>query len=602
MKSLAAVVIASALWAGQSAQTPVRDLHKEPVGAGSISGMVQTDEASPRALRRAVVTLAGDRLLTGRQVVTGDEGRFEFTDLPAGQYTLQAYKSNYMRTSYGAKRPGGSGTSIVLGDGQKLKEILIKLPRYAVISGTIYDQHGEPAQGISVEVMSFTMRTGQRSLSSVYGRPQTTDDRGVYRAGGLAPGEYFVAAGPSSDNGTSELQVLSASEIDRALQTGTPGASGAPAGAPSATTSTRVGLAPVFFPGASDLAGATKITLTVGEERAGVDFALHVAPTARIDGTVTGPDGQPATNVQVVATYVTEAYSLDLFRGTLGSARPDAQGKFSYAGLSPGRYVITARSVPGAPASSTPSTPSTPTTGPLWAMADVTVNGVDQSVGLMLQPGVTVSGKVVFDGMTLQPPASMTTMRVSMPAMQTSSVAIGVTPASVNADGTFVIAGAAPGTYKLTSTPPTAPAGWMLRSAIVNGVDSLDVPFEIKPNQPIAGAVVTFTDHPTELSGMLQTPAGVPTSNYFIIVFATNKAFWTPASRRVVMARPATTGTYTIRNLPPGEYLVAAVTDVEFNAWFDPAFLEQLVAASTRVTLAESDKKTLDLRIGGGHK
>jgi hypothetical protein len=66
------------------------------------------------------------------------------------------------------------------------------------------------------------------------------------------------------------------------------------------------------------------------------------------------------------------------------------------------------------------------------------------------------------------------------------------------------------------------------------------------------------------------------------------------------MARPASSGRYTVRNLPPGEYFVAAVTDVEFNAWFDPAFLSELVPASTKVTFSEGEKKTLDLRIAGG--
>ena len=45
---------------------------------------------------------------------------------------------------------------------------------------------------------------------------------------------------------------------------------------------------------------------------------------------------------------------------------------------------------------------------------------------------------------------------------------------------------------------------------------------------------------------------------------------------------------------------VAAVTDVEPGEWFDPKFLEQLRAASARVTLAPNDKKVLDLRLGGG--
>ena len=590
MRRLLTFALISALHALQSAQTPPRDLRAEPIGTGIISGVVQTDDASPRPLRRADVQLAGDQLLTARRVFTDAEGRFEFGTLPSGQYTLTAYKNSYMRTTYGATHPGGTGTSIVVSAGQRVTDLSMRLPKYGVISGTIYDQHGEPAQGVSVEVLAYTMRTGRRTLSSVYGRPAFTDDRGEYRAGGLVPGDYFVAAGPSPDNGPAAVQVLSAADVDRALLAQQPGLTASTPASPANARPTIVSFAPVFFPGATDLAGATKITLGLGEERSGIDIGLQLVPTGRIDGTVASSDGQPATNAQLVATLVTEAYSQDLFQGTVGSTRPDAQGRFTYAGLSPGHYVITARTQaePSAGANAT---------GPLWAMADVNVNGADQSVALMLQPGMSVSGTVVFDGAALQPPATMANLRVNMAAAPTSNVAIGVSPTALHADGTFTLTGAAPGLYKLTSMPPATPAGWMLRSAIVNGVDSLDVPFEVKPNQPIDGAIITFTDHPTELSGTLQTPAGVPTSNYFIIVFATDKKFWTPSSRRIVMARPGTTGRYTLRNLPPGTYSVAAVTDVEPNAWFDPAFLEQLVGTSIRVTLAEGEKKPLDLKI-----
>jgi len=50
--------------------------------------------------------------------------------------------------------------------------------------------------------------------------------------------------------------------------------------------------------------------------------------------------------------------------------------------------------------------------------------------------------------------------------------------------------------------------------------------------------------------------------------------------------------------LPPGDYLVAAVTDVEQGEWYVPAFLTELAQAAIPVTIAESEKKVQDIRVG----
>jgi hypothetical protein len=55
-----------------------------------------------------------------------------------------------------------------------------------------------------------------------------------------------------------------------------------------------------------------------------------------------------------------------------------------------------------------------------------------------------------------------------------------------------------------------------------------------------------------------------------------------------------------VTGLPPGEYRIAALVDVAPGEINDPAFLEQIVAASVKVTLAEGERKTQDLRIAGG--
>lgn len=285
-----------------------------------------------------------------------------------------------------------------------------------------------------------------------------------------------------------------------------------------------------------------------------------------------------------MATMVTEAFSLDLFRaGSLGTQQADRQGRFAYSALSPGRYVIAARTaaVPAA-----------------WATADVTMSGSDQSIAMTLQPSMSLTGRVTFDGTQLKPPSPLTTVRLTLAAVDGGAVAMVVAPTYAAADGTFTFTGVVPGTYRLAATVPAASSGWALRAALVDGADTLDRGFEVRPGRNVEGVTIAFTDHPTELTGALQAPAGALASDYFIIVFPADRSAWGPGSRRTTMARPTNTGSYSVRNLPPGDYFLAAVADVELNAWFDSAFLEPLVPAALRLTLAESEKKTQDLRVG----
>lgn len=71
-------------------------------------------------------------------------------------------------------------------------------------------------------------------------------------------------------------------------------------------------------------------------------------------------------------------------------------------------------------------------------------------------------------------------------------------------------------------------------------------------------------------------------------------------SRRILSTRPGSDGHFKFPNLPAGDYLIAAVTDVKPDEWYDPAFLAQLVGASTKVTLAEGEKRVQSLRTKGG--
>ena len=398
-----------------------------------------------------------------------------------------------------------------------------------------------------------------------------------------------------------------------------------------------VAYAPVYYPGTTMANGATSVTLGISEERAGVDFQLQLVQTAKVEGTVTSTAGPLPPNVQISLQHAQTGMP-NIPGVGMDSARVGPDGKFTFTGVTPGWYMVMARAMirevdPNA-AATTPGRgagrggPGGPQgrggqiTQVLWASAEVNVTGQTlPPVVLALQPGMTITGRVSFESSSLQPPTDLTRVRVSLsPRGQQSLDVGGMPPAQVDATGKFTIAGVAPGRYALQANAAAGNPGggqqaggrggaaaaggptgqWTLKSAIAQGQDALDFPIEVRPNEDVNGALLTFTDRAQELSGTLQDATGRPTADFTIIVFPVDNRYWIPLSRRIQSARPDTTGKFTMRNLPPGDYRLTAVTDVETGEWYDPAFLQQLLSASIPITLATGEKKVQDLKVAGG--
>jgi hypothetical protein len=167
----------------------------------------------------------------------------------------------------------------------------------------------------------------------------------------------------------------------------------------------------------------------------------------------------------------------------------------------------------------------------------------------------------------------------------------------VDESGHFTIDGVVPGKYRLTSG---GGAGWSLESAVLGGQDALDFPLDIRSSQNLSGAVITYTDQQTTLSGTVATAQGQAMSDYTLIIYPTDQRYWLPQSRRIRSIRPATDGAFSVSGLPPGDYRIAPVLDPDTGSWFDGAFLQQLDGASERFTLSDGEKKVQNVRVGGG--
>ncbi|MEZ5315964.1 MAG: carboxypeptidase-like regulatory domain-containing protein [Vicinamibacterales bacterium] len=592
---------------------------------GSILGVV-TESGTGQPVGDVRVRATGSAVRGSQTAITDEDGRFAFAGLAEGTVTLSASKAGYVGVSYGQSSPraGRTGTPIAIAAGQSIRDLKFEIPKGGVITGLVFDEKNRPSVGTPVRVMRWTMSTGEPTLASA--GSATTDDRGMYRVYGLPPGEYLVSAMPRTQMPAQTVESAALLEMAQRLEQMqvqiqvqgsviTPEAAMEREMVESMAATNRVevppvfeGYAPVYYPGTTSVGGAALVPVGVSEEHAGVDFALVRTTLARVEGQVLVPSDGTVSSVQVRLTSLDETVP-----GVSNpTARAGRDGRFTFNGVAPGRYRATAVATVRIPtgdggpvvARETRATGSVvvrtaTTTERLWATADVVVAGAPVSnVTMSLRPGLTVTGRLDYDGVAPVLPANRR-VRVSLTPDGAEARATGA--ASVNAnvepDGRFTLTGIVPARYRIQNISGVG-GGWTLQSAMTGGRDALDFGLDVTPDGAIADLAITLTQKTSSVNGAIQTVMGAPTADYTVIIFPADRRYWAgSASRRIRSARPSTDGQFAFSSLPAGEYRLAAVLDVEYGQWYDPSFLEQLSQASVTVSLAEGQTRTQDIRV-----
>jgi hypothetical protein len=629
---------------------PPLDLTK---GSGAISGVV-VDASTGRPVAGAIVSIVG---VTGNVVgggarqLTGTDGQFVFTGLPAADgYSVGATKFGYLDGGYGRRTPDATTRRIALAGGQWFPDARITLWRPGAISGMVVDESGEPVVAAYVRVLPQLLIAGQPQ--TVAGPVTRTDDRGAYRIAGLLPGRYVISvpsvqwAVPASTSlltlsGTTAEWVAAAQAAGRdprllnnpllpvtashALVLGE-----YPTPPPVAPGTARPRVYPItFYPQATGLATASAIDLAYGEERTNVDIQLRPAETRRVSGRVAGPEETLANlTLRLMPAGMEGLGSGSEAATTL--VQPD--GAFTFLNVPPGPYTIVAGrstteyrySPPGSSVSSSPlpSHPATfgssegasavyaaPRGTMLWNLTSqgdqlysghvrVDVGSADVTdVVVAMRRGVTMTGRVIEDAAQPQSRLGRTFMTILAEAADGNPM-LGRPRARgerTDAGWTFTIEGLQSGQYLVRML-----TGDSIKSITWRDKDYTYAPFDTSSGEDINGVVITTTDQMAALIGVVRNAQGAPASNAAVIAFPVERDGWTrygvqPA--RLRSAPVSSTGAYRVSSLPAGDYLLVAVDDDLADGWKDPEFLAHASRVATRVSAGWGDTKMQELRL-----
>ena len=179
------VVHSPANSAAQAAKTTA-----EPPATGPyrIAGTVVSSKGGSVLARVRVQIMDASNLQSVRSLVTGSDGRFEFS-VKAGKFALQGAKRGYVTSSYNQHEQ--FSTAIVTGADFDTDHLVLRLPPVAVLAGKILDEAQEPVREASVRIYREDRSSGASRILPV--TTVTTDDQGDYEATPLDEGTYFVS-------------------------------------------------------------------------------------------------------------------------------------------------------------------------------------------------------------------------------------------------------------------------------------------------------------------------------------------------------------------------------------------------------------------------
>ena len=425
----------------------------------------------------------------------------------------------------------GTLTTVTVSAGETAKAVTIKLNKHGVIAGRVLDEDGEPLARVNVQQLKWIQQNGRRTLL-----PQgstSTNDLGEFRIFGIAPGRYLVSA---------QANAGGVGSVGRSRQT----------------------YATIFFPGVADPSAAQAIEITPGATRQGIDLRLQKVAVVTISGKVGGlaPSTTPERRTGAMVMLVPRNSPL-MMGGMMQHAVPvSPQGDFEMPNVPAGSYILTAQT-------------QGPNQDRRTARLNIEVGDRDLAgLSLSLEASLTLHAQI-----RAEDSPSLAGLTVYLQGSGPMANSYG----RPDAAGRISLANLDKDLYRPSVSG--LPAGYYVKSMQLGSFDAKD---SLDLTAGAAGElVITLEKGTAEISGQVMGKDQKPATAAQVIVMNARHEM-------VRMAQTDAQGRYTIRELPPGDYRLAATSDPDLT---DPDTLDRLATTGEKITLARSAKETRPLEL-----
>jgi Carboxypeptidase regulatory-like domain len=512
----------------------------------TIAGVV-LDATSGQSLPGARVSLGSteEGRVPDHSVLTGPDGRFAFAHLAADKYQMYAEAVGYPLQGF-EQHEAPYLTGVVVGPDISADQLVFKLHRGSVISGTLIDEFNEPVRNATVMLWRRGLDFGKFETRLI-NRSQT-EDQGSFKFAGLLPGKYLIAV---SARPWYMRSATDQPKQDEAMST-------------QMTENMRrlnVAFPLTFYPGVTDESRASEIALRDGD-RVTADIAMRTLPAAQIRIPNSAEPGKPTGSLRLMQT----AFGNDILEQQYEQrGSPDAM---LLTGVAPGHY-------------------------------EAHYMNPNRSDGERMQ-GIDVSGD-----MTIDPEAIGETATVAIKGLAQMSngeplsaeamvmlVKVGTNfghPGNIDSKGVFAIDELQPGTYEVSLSSPN-------RTFILAMASS---------NAKVNGRRLTLTGaSPVNLAlelgkGMgqvhgvaLRGDKGL--GGTMVLLIPDN-----PGANKVLFRRDQSDsdGTFALPQVVPGRYSLVAIDGGWDMEWSKPAVLKPYLEKAEKIEVVSGGKYNVKVQV-----